>query len=294
MQSYFFTFQISRPLDQQSTTEEMESWFDEEGANQFETYLLAKLAKNLKRSASEESGYASADTDMVTGKFDKSSRVQIASIQPRFGTFQEYDVAPPTTKSQQEEHKSKLTFLDISNSLLKCSIDSNLQPAAAASDNVNSKKIILCNSRKYDRECCESANAKKSVSVSDDMNQPTETPPNPPERRVSALILDFESSPEVLSQTEISEVEDTTKKDRKSSSSGAKTSTPPPSTSDKKKDSPQEEPVVVPSGKSQRRLKMWAKVIWAAFFVIQVLLGLGEVETRKEKALGTVEVHFWF
>ncbi len=213
----------------------MESWFREQDVESSE---FLKLIRTLKRDTSEESGYVSADSDMVTGKVEKISKIQISPYGLRsHGT----DIENRATSDDD------FSFLDISNSLSKCCInfkckcvhtisaDVKVFSSSAVKDNRNSK---------YDRGCAVRDRRKiasKSGSCGEKMNESGDQKTTSKNRD---LILDFESSPEILAQTE----------DTKTGEPPVRTPTTKgcePSTS-KQKESPEEKSVVVPTGKCCR------------------------------------------
>lgn len=174
---------------------------------------------------------------MVIGTLNRSSKVQTELVKQPFENFQQYGVFNIEKSRLQETQKSDLNVYEFSNSVLRNTIDSDSQYSASESRRGRSStnEIDFVNLKKYNQRCYDSTNKMNSQLIVS------------PNQQHSTFILDFESSPEILSQTKTNKVSE------KMNETDDKNLNPVViqkfSTLDKKKGNSKEESVLLPTGK---------------------------------------------
>lgn len=221
----------------------MESWFCEEDIRASE---FIKLLKILKRNCSEESGYVSDESDMVTGTSTTNPKYQISPLDSHCSQNLEVSRLSPENLPKSDDN---ISFLDISNFLSKCCINStclhsknNNQNHSDRSDSNEPNKLQF-EPQKYD---CDKGACKRKNPSSKRMSEKSTASTSIAEGRnpQEEIIIDFESSDEVLRLGEQHKANksEAVKVDSKSApSSSAKAS--------KKDENVEEKSVMVPTGK---------------------------------------------
>lgn len=219
----------------------MESWLCEEDIRASE---FIKLLKILKRNSSEESGYVSDESDMVTGTSTNNLKYPISPIDSRCSQNIEISRLSPEIPPRSDD---SISFLDISNFLSKCCINSTCSHSKNSqnySDSFGSSEPnkLQLEPQKYD---CDKGTCKGKIPTSKRMSEKPRASTSTAESRnlQNEIIIDFESSDEVLRLGEqpAANKSKSDKGDSKSASSSSKAS--------KKDENVEEKSVMVPTGK---------------------------------------------
>lgn len=219
----------------------MESWLYEEDIRASE---FIKLLKILKRNCSEESGYVSDESDMVTGTSSNNSKYQISPLDSRCSQNLDISRLSPEIPPKSDD---SISFLDISNFLSKCCINSTCshsKNSPSYSDRCDSSEPnkLQLEPQKYD---CDKGTSKGKSPTPKRMNETPSASTSTAEGRnpQNEIIIDFESSDEVLRLDEkpAANKSKPDKEDSKGASTSAKAS--------KKDENVEEKSVMVPNGK---------------------------------------------
>lgn len=241
---------------------EMEPWLCQEDVQ------LIKLLKILKRNTWQESGYESDESDMVTGSCSQTGRYQTPQLRVDLGL--DLDLGLDTRSSpcsaddtrlsaeSAETSEDSISFLDISNFLSRCCIDSTWCTHSTSSsrhysdnsrcstaDSAESPKLRL-EPQKYEHDRHDQSTRKRENPSCDRMSDKPSTSTSTSADQVAAKVCDELVGPFQSSSTRELHLET-----ESSANKGDSKEAQPSARASKKDEAVEEKPVMVPTGRPE-------------------------------------------